>query len=141
MNNIIDIADLRAEFLEKTKLKDTKEFAEKQMQIIFEISKQNEALRDKIDHLEKLLLNNKPSTITMQLSAEEVICMEQIEMLQRKSGGRELSLDEVKRLDLLIKNLRLIREESTQVINTSSYSNVQEDMLVAIATSKPSTTE
>jgi hypothetical protein len=140
MNNVIDIADLRAEFLEKTKLKDTKEFAEKQMQIIFEVSKQNEALRDKIDHLEKLLLNKAPE-MAIRLSAEEVICIEQIEILQRKSSGRELSLDEVKRLDLLIKNLRLIREESTQVINTSSYSNVQEDMLVAIATSKQDATE
>lgn len=76
-------------------------------------------------------------TIKMQISSEEMICIEQLEVLRNRSSQRELSLDDVKRLDILIKNLRLIRNESTEVINTTNYNTVNEDDLVAIATSRP----
>ena len=69
-------------------------------------------------------------------NAEEMICIEQIDLLKQKSSSRELSLDEVKRLDLLVKNLRLIREQSTEVINTTDYKNLGEAELVAIASSR-----
>jgi hypothetical protein len=84
-----------------------------------------------------MLLSSKSNVVRMEITSQELNCMEQIDLLRGKSASRELSLDEVKRLDLLIKNLRLIREESTEVINTASYStDISEDTLVAIATNR-----
>lgn len=137
MSNLIDIKDLKKEFLEKTKLKEIRVFAEKQQEFIQNLIDQNKALVDKVNHLESMLLSSKSNVVRMEITSEELICMEQIDLLRGKSASRELSLDEVKRLDLLIKNLRLIREESTEVINTASYStDISEDTLVAIATNR-----
>lgn len=141
MSNLIDIQDLKKEFIEKTKLKDVRVFAEKQQELIENLIEQNKSLTEKIKHLETLLLN-RPSAVKIEISSEELICMEQIDILRSKSSSRELSLDEVKRLDLLVKNLRLIREESTEVINTTGYStDVSEDTLVAIATNRRESAE
>lgn len=134
MSNLISIEELRKEFQQKTKIKDLKAFAEQQQAVIESLLFQNKNLLDKVSHLENMLLSLQKSSVVMSISAEEMICIEQIEVLKSKSNGRELSLDEVKRLDLLIKNLRLIREQSTQVIETKDYSDVLEDDLVAIAT-------
>lgn len=137
MSKVIDIQDLNREFVEKTKLKDVKQFAEKQQTLIQTLIDQNNSLREKIDHLESLLMSTPSRAVRIEITPEEAICIEQIEVLRSKSASRELSLDEVKRLDLLVKNLRLIREESTEVINTTSYSNdISEEALVAIATSR-----
>ena len=68
-----------------------------------------------------------------QLTPEELICIQQIRILQNRSDQRELSLEEVKKLDYLIKNLRLIKDESTQNLASTSYRDVTEEDLVAIA--------
>lgn len=67
------------------------------------------------------------------VSPEELICVEQIQILQNRSAQRELSLEEVKKLDYLIKNLRLIKDQSTENLATPKYREVTEADLVAIA--------
>jgi hypothetical protein len=52
-----------------------------------------------------------------------------------------LTLEEVKRLDLLVKNLKLIREESTIIVNNKKSDNIKEADLVAIAKSQSGDTE
>jgi hypothetical protein len=131
MSDIIDIDSIRKDFEVLAKQQDSEQFAIAQQTLINKLQKENEVLNQKIKQLEYLLKQN--FTLSNKLSAEEMICMEQIDILRSASNNRELSLDEVKRLDLLIKNLRLIREQSTQVINSTDYSNVVEDDLVAIA--------
>jgi len=134
MSNVINIEDLRRDFVLKTTNKDLKDFAVQQQAVIETLLASNKHLEDKLKHLENLLLSLENNNIVSQITPEEMICIEQINGLRSKSSNRELSLDEVKRLDLLVKNLRLIREQSTQVINTKEYTNVKEADLVAIAT-------
>lgn len=107
--------------------KATQEFISAQDAVIFQLKKENDLLKEKVTHLEGLLVKTTPVT------PEELICVEQIDIIKQKSAGRELSLDEIKRLDLLIKNLRLVKEQSTQTIEHKDYRNVKETDLVAIA--------
>jgi hypothetical protein len=49
------------------------------------------------------------------VSTAEVICVQQLEKLKESSKNRELTGDEVKNLDVLHKNLKIARGESTRV--------------------------
>lgn len=114
--------------MSKKSKKDLEQFSVAQETTIYKLQKENEFLKEKLSHLEQLLV--KQST---QISPEEMICVEQISMIKQKSSGRELSLDEVKRLDILIKNLRLIKDQSTQAVDHKDHRNLKEIELVAIA--------
>lgn len=103
----------------------------KEAVILQSLQDENDMLRARLVQLEA----SQKKLPTLRVSAEENICMEQIHILKINSSNRELSLDEVKRLDLLVKNLRLIREQSTQVINTGDLGDIEEAALVAIASS------
>jgi predicted nucleotidyltransferase component of viral defense system len=131
MSNVIDINELRKKAESISKPKDLKAFIEAQHELIGKLQRDLIFLQDKLKDAERLLLS-APKT-QLSVSPEEMICIEQIEMLRNRSYGRELSLDEVKRLDLLVKNLRLIREQSTQVLNTTAYEHIKEDELLSIA--------
>lgn len=96
----------------------------KDLVIVEALKAENEALKEKVRELSRTNLRLMPTD-------EEIICIEQIQVLKNRSAQRELSLDEVKRLDLLIKNLRLLREQSTQVIESIDYTNMKEADLVA----------
>lgn len=98
--------------------------------LVQSLKEENELLKAKVASLERKL-QSSVSQLAVPLTDEEVICMEQINVLKSKSANRELSLDEVKRLDLLIKNLRLIRQQSTQVIESVDYTSMKEADLVA----------
>lgn len=72
---------------------------------------------EKIELLEKEIANLKTQLATPNLiepakkvSDEEVICVTQIEKLREIATKRSLTLEEVKMLDLLNKNLLLIRK-------------------------------
>lgn len=129
MSNLISIEDLKKEFEQKSKAKELKEFAQAQQNLIEKLFQENKFLKEKLLQLEGIITQPTP---------EEMICVEQIEILKKTSKNRELTLDEVKRLDLLIKNLRLIKEQSTENVATPKYREVTEADLVAIASSTPS---
>jgi phosphopantetheine adenylyltransferase len=130
---LITIEQLQDEFKKQKKAKDIQAFAEKQQQLIQELIKQKKELEEKVSHLETLLVSTTLPSSHKQYSPEEIVCVKQLEILADKSKQRELSLDEVKKLDILVKDLRLIREQSTQVIHTADYRDVKEMDLVAIA--------
>ena len=102
----------------------------KESSYVSELEQENAQLKKRIEQMEAFIKGQSNS-----VSAEELICVEQISIIKQKSQNRELSLDEVKRLDLLIKNLRLIKDQSTQVVDHKDYRNVKEIDLVAIARS------
>lgn len=132
MSNVINIEELKKEFEDKVKVKDLKSFAQKQQEVIENLMQENTLMREKLVHLELML--GHLSTKKHKVTPEELICIEQIDVLKNRSSQRELNLEEVKRLDLLVKNLRLLRNESTEVIDATGYGVVQEEDLVAIAT-------
>lgn len=112
----------------KQRKQDTKEYIAAQESTIFKLQKENEFLKEKLTQMEKMLVTSHTT-----VSPEELICVEQIAVIKRSSANRELSLDEVKRLDILIKNLRLIKDQSTETIDHKDYRNVKEAELVEIA--------
>ena len=80
------------------------------------------ALRNEIEKLTnevikyKILLNEIDSEANPDIvSDEEAICVEQIRKLKENSSKRQLSTDEVKKLDILHKNLKLARGQGTRV--------------------------
>ncbi len=80
-----------------------------------------------------LMAMAEKSILTERVPGEK-ICIEQIDRLEKLSSDRQLTLEEVKRLDLLVKNLKLIREESTVILNARRIDSLKESDLVAIAT-------
>ena len=135
MDDVVNIEDLRAQFVEKAKAKELTAFASKQQILIEKLLIENNKLKASLTHLETTVKQvGGDKVIATDMSAEELICIEQINILRTRSSQRELNLDEIKRLDILIKNLRLIREKSTEVIDTKRYRDVSEVDLVAIAT-------
>lgn len=93
--------------------------------LIVELQKENELLKARIVEL----------TIDTAITKEELICIQQIKILHDRSIQRELSLEEVKKLDLLVKNLKLITESITDKNSENKIRDVSEDLLVSIAAS------
>ena len=95
------------------------------------------ALHNRIAELEsennslKLQLQLK---LTPYISSEEMICIEQISLLKEASANRQLSLDEIKRLDLLIKNVRIVRGEN-KPIDVESTSSTEAELLALVVNS------
>lgn len=109
------------------------EFTEAQQNRISSLEKENKFLKEKLTHMEKILTELSKNNITMDVTPEEMICIEQINLLKMKSATRDLTLEETKKLDILVRNLKLIREETTIVVGHTDVSGIKEAELVAIA--------
>jgi hypothetical protein len=76
-----------------------------------------------------------PAPVQMERSAEQLICEMELEKLKTSALERELSLEEVKRMDLLVKNLYLSKGKNTAILGKSrrvSEANISEAELLAI---------
>ena len=124
MSKILSIEDLRKEFLAK---KDSPEFIDKLQLRLEELVVENNRLKEE--------LLSKGSIFSKEVTPEQIICIEQIKILQQQSKNRELALDEVKKFDILNKSLRLIRNQATENVNPT-YRDVSEDDLLKIALNK-----
>lgn len=137
MSNILSIEDFLKKVNDKMSLEEWQGFAQAQNNLLERLHREVQRLEDKNKHLEKLLVT-KSNGLVMQLTPEETICIQQISFIEEQSMKRALTLEEVKRLDLLVKNLKLIREESTIVVNRPA-DHLKEDDLVAIISRSNST--
>jgi hypothetical protein len=73
---------------------------------------------DEIRHLQSMLgasipLLHSPNSPNQALSDEEIIAEQQLDRLKQKAKISELTLEEVKKFDLLVKNKRLAQGAST----------------------------
>lgn len=137
MSNIISLDELKKQMQETLSSEDWKVFSNTQMEQLQTYSREISILKQKNLQLEHLLKQKTP-LLLQELDPAEVICIQQIDRLHHASQIRELGLEEVKRLDLLVKNLKLIREESTIVVN-NRQDTLKEVDLVAIIKSDTST--
>lgn len=135
-------------FLIKTKagdfksFKELQEFCDKQYETLQNALGQIKVLHDENKHL-KVLLNSISSSpedgqiSTIVKSPAEYICETQIEALNALALTRLLSLDEVKKLDLLIKNHRLLKGDSTGSIDVKEpnkkINKLPKENIVALA--------
>jgi hypothetical protein len=82
---------------------------------IHKLMEENKRLKAEVEHLHMLLASTAPlvgGDPALDVSDEEAICEIQLRKLQAKAQDRELTLEETKRLEILIKSLYLIREKA-----------------------------
>lgn len=133
MSDIIDIGELRKSLIEKTEKKDLSEFAEQQQNLLERQAFEIRTLREKNAHLEELLTSLSKGDMVKEVTPEELICLEQIQILKSKSSQRELSSDEAKRLDIYVRNLKAIRGDVKPAFDVINLEKVSEDDLIQIA--------
>lgn len=113
---------------------------------IDKILRDNKEKNEKLEHMESLLEKNVPvivdkkektdQLIQIDLSPEEEIAEIQLNKLKEASKNRALTLEEARIYDLLVKNKRLSRKESTINLESSNYRDVSEADLIKIAESQ-----
>lgn len=136
MSNIFDIESLRKEFLAKQTTQDLQKFAEKQQLLLEEYIAKCKDLQDKISHLEEML-KHAPSALVIgspSFQDEEALVVSQIKILQQRGISKELDINEVKKLDLLLKNLFQIRGvPKPKLEDIKDMRDVSPEKLLAIA--------
>lgn len=116
MAKISDITTLAGEFKELSELK---AYTDHQYITIQKLQNENQTLKTEIEHLKKVLngvVPHQPLVEEIIISQEEQLLQKQIFLLKERAMDKELSLEETKRLDLLIKNLHLTRGKNTAII-------------------------
>lgn len=112
---------------------------------IDKLLKDNKLKDEKLSQMETMLQDNVPvlvedkkkqSIININLSPEEEIAEIQLNKLKEASKNRALSLEEARIYDLLVKNKRLSRKESTSIVENANYRDVSEAELIKLAESK-----
>jgi hypothetical protein len=86
------------------------------------LQKENHELRKNVEHLQELLtsttsLVSSPDPVKIEVSTEQAICEMQIKKLEESAAQRQLSLEETKRLEILIRSLYLIKEHGEGAIS------------------------
>jgi hypothetical protein len=101
---------------------------------------------EEIKHLQSLIAQAVPvikkesQMISVSTSPEEEIAQIQLERLRQAAKTRILTLEETRMFDLLVKNKRLVLDESTINLGKNQYRDVADSDLLKIAASqaKPS---
>lgn len=133
MSDIISIAD----HINFKTVAEWREFAEKQMLSITVLQGQLEVAREEITHLQKLLVQASPlvgqgSVEKIIISPEQALLDDQILMIQQRAYAKELSLEDVKKLDILLKNKKLIKDEGDVLSGQSKKIALSNDDLLKI---------
>lgn len=117
MDNIITL------YKECKSEKERQEFVIKQHSTLSTLIEKNKQLEEQVAHLKEMLTEAMPliSTEKIIVTPEEALIDQQIKILNDRSLGRELTLEDIKKLDLLIKNKNILKEE-TKTIEAASYS-------------------
>src|SRR5271165_5017710 len=111
-----------------------KAFSNAQTNTIIELSKKIKLSQEEIDHLKKLLEGSVPlikeSVIDTGGNDQEQICKLEINKLRHISLDRELTLEEVKKLDILVKILK--DPKAPKVDDSQVKATATEDLLNVI---------
>ena len=127
MTDIISIAHLHKDF---STIAEWKEFAEKQFLTINFLHGTIDQLKEEIAQLKKIPTQGPVDKIIV--SPERALLDEQIYMIQQRSYAKELSLEDVKKLDLLLKNMKIIKEADAAIKTTSKKLELSSDELLKI---------
>lgn len=118
-DKLITIETLVGQF---DKVADLQAYCDVQYRSINQLTLEKDALVKEIGHLKDLLasttilLHDSQEDKLSEVSSEEAICQIQIEKLREKAFTRELTLEETKRLEILVKSLHLIRTKGTSAV-------------------------
>jgi predicted ribosome quality control (RQC) complex YloA/Tae2 family protein len=117
------------------------QYCNSQYDIIKTLTEDNVKMKGEIEHLKSLLASASPlmtptqaqATPKLAVSKEQAILEMQIEKMTMDAMSRQLTLEETKRLDLLIKNLHLVKGQATQITENKFYGNFSDSELMSIA--------
>lgn len=126
-----------------TNIEDLKEYANTQYKTIVVQTKKIHELEKSIEVLENKLKeteNKSVTTSTLAIDAEEqtdteTTCVVQIAMIKGLAMNRELTLEEVKKLEILAKTLMLIKGKNTEEKKKDNSANMSTEQLLAWASS------
>lgn len=85
--------------------------------LIEQLQKEVDSLKSDLEQKEKEItyLKTKENVLDLDpIKVEEAIALEQLRVLNNRSLQKELTLEEVKKYDILVKNLNLIRSGVTK---------------------------
>ncbi len=92
-----------------------------------------------IVHLKQLLNSSVPilgEAVRIEVSDEEMIADIQIRKLKETSMLRELTLDEIRKFDLLVKNRRLAKGDATTIEGSNLNKGLDKPQLLKLAAKK-----
>lgn len=127
---------------EKAKiLADQKQYIEAQNNTLIKLQQELESKQNEINHLKAMLDSMVPVLETQKefnrpITDEEAICITQLSMLKKDAMTRPLTIDEVRILDTLVKNLRLLQGASTENTAPVKLKDVTQSKLLEIASYK-----
>lgn len=97
-----------------------------------EVDKLNAIIRQKDNEIAKLR-NNLGEVSPLSSTSEETIARTQLALLEQQALIRPLSLEEVRIYDLLVKNLRLSTDKSTDNVKNVLPLDITKDELLRLA--------
>lgn len=109
---------------------------------IDKLIRDNKGRLEEIEHLKAMLTSSVPvlvenrrpqQIIEIDMPAEEEIAELQLDRLRKAARERTLTLEETRQYDLLVKNKRLSREESTINLDSKQYKELNNAKLLEIA--------
>lgn len=121
-------------------VQDLKDYTSTQYHTIIELTNKLQEANLKIQHLESLLQNSGPilaidEKTFKSKNSGELLCELEIEKIFNKAKMHEISLEDTKKLDLLMKNLYLIKNNKKDEPHTLDAS-LSEPELLALANQK-----
>lgn len=112
---------------------------------ITQLIEKNTQLEDEIRHLKNLLANTTPllnekPVEKIVLTPEEALIDAQIEMIRSSNFANEMDLNDVKKLEILLKSKKLLKDEGKTFSGSSKLAPVSNADLLQIAAKKPKST-
>jgi hypothetical protein len=108
---------------------------------LLKLAAENDHLKKIIEEKDALIAisESTPPVTVVTKSQEEVLIEGQLALLRSRSEYEEFTLEDMKKLDLLLKNQRLLRDkrrEAQEVASTVVASSLPSHQLVALARTK-----
>ena len=133
-NNVLDLSQYRT-------LEELKAYSVAQYAALVSAADQIKKMKEEITHLKELLSYHTPelsdNNVTQVIKSPELCIVEsQIIQISRRAMDKELTLEETKQLDLLIKNKRLLTGESTTMEGSTKpkvRKDISEAQLISLA--------
>lgn len=108
MSDLIDISHLHKEFKNDV---EQNQFIEAQQKTIVQLQQQIHTYKEELARIKRLLSEPEDGIERVILSPEEALVSDQIMMIQERSYAKELSLEDVKKLDILLKHKKSFKDE------------------------------
>lgn len=110
-------------------------------QVVDTLLKQVESKEEEISHLKNILGKTVPiigegNPIAINITDEELIADIQLRKLKEQARIRELTLDEIRKFDLLVKNKRLAQGNATEIEGRTLSKELPKKQLLQIASKK-----